>query len=374
MMPSYGARPVQRRKRFDEYFRCYPIKNLGRDASLNYGGKIMLPPSALDKLTRLHIAYPMVFELHAQVPKEVNGVVQQVKTKTHAGVLEFIAEEGRVYLPEWMMRTLGIKEGHLLQLKSTDLPPGKFIKIQAQKMVFIERVSNPKVVLEKVLQNYTALTKNDIIQFLYNDEVFDLKIVEVKYVDPGYPEGIDAITCVEIDLEVDFETPPDYVEPTATSRSGQSRAGHVVGGGNVTPLGEGTMAKAIGYTSLTTAPAGSASAFTGTGNRLKNSRTGTPATKPSTPVAGTSTNQPPQPAAAAVKKAGPQPLRLPIGQLFFGYDIVPLKKEGEDKQETKPSMFSSGGGQTLRSTTGKKRKGEDVKGKGRSKNEPIELD
>lgn len=62
----------------------------------------MLPPSALEKLTRLHIAYPMVFELHAQVQKEVDGVVQQVKTKTHAGVLEFIAEEGRVYLPEWV--------------------------------------------------------------------------------------------------------------------------------------------------------------------------------------------------------------------------------------------------------------------------------
>lgn len=58
----------------------------------NYGGKIFLPPSALEKLTRLHISYPMLFEL-------VNGAAEKT---THAGVLEFVAEEGRIYLPQWV--------------------------------------------------------------------------------------------------------------------------------------------------------------------------------------------------------------------------------------------------------------------------------
>jgi ubiquitin fusion degradation protein 1 len=61
---------------------------------LNYGGKILMPTSALDKLTRLHITYPMLFELH-------NG---QTQCTTHAGVLEFVAEEGKVYLPNWVGR------------------------------------------------------------------------------------------------------------------------------------------------------------------------------------------------------------------------------------------------------------------------------
>ena len=81
-------------KRFDEYYRCYPTVMLpgpNRD-NLNYGGKIIMPPSALEKLTRLHITYPMLFEL-------VNG---QEGTHTHAGVLEFIAAEGRVYIPRWV--------------------------------------------------------------------------------------------------------------------------------------------------------------------------------------------------------------------------------------------------------------------------------
>lgn len=51
-----------------------------------------MPPSALEKLTRLHITYPMLFEL-------ING---QADKLTHAGVLEFVAEEGKVYLPNWV--------------------------------------------------------------------------------------------------------------------------------------------------------------------------------------------------------------------------------------------------------------------------------
>jgi ubiquitin fusion degradation protein 1 len=60
--------------------------------NVNHGGKVIMPPSALDKLTRLHITYPMLFEL-------INGAKERM---THAGVLEFIAEEGKIYLPFWV--------------------------------------------------------------------------------------------------------------------------------------------------------------------------------------------------------------------------------------------------------------------------------
>ena len=65
----------------------------------DHGSKIFLAPSALDKLTRLHITYPMLFSL-------VNGAVVDEATAlpktTNAGVLEFTAEEGKVYLPYWV--------------------------------------------------------------------------------------------------------------------------------------------------------------------------------------------------------------------------------------------------------------------------------
>lgn len=82
-------------RRFDEYYRCYPVTMLPgpeRD-NVNHGGKVIMPPSALDQLTRLHITYPMLFEL-------ING---DKDTMTHAGVLEFIAEEGKIYLPFWVL-------------------------------------------------------------------------------------------------------------------------------------------------------------------------------------------------------------------------------------------------------------------------------
>jgi ubiquitin fusion degradation protein 1 len=81
-------------KRFDEYFSCHPVHLYsGPDKShLNYGGKILMPPSALEKLSRLHITYPMLFEL-------INGNADRT---THCGVLEFIAEEGKIYLPSWV--------------------------------------------------------------------------------------------------------------------------------------------------------------------------------------------------------------------------------------------------------------------------------
>lgn len=51
-----------------------------------------MPPSALEQLTRLNINYPMLFKL-------VNKNTARV---THCGVLEFVADEGKVYLPLWV--------------------------------------------------------------------------------------------------------------------------------------------------------------------------------------------------------------------------------------------------------------------------------
>lgn len=85
-------------RRFDEFYRCYPVVMLPgpERENVNHGGKVIMPPSALDKLTRLHITYPMLFEIH-------NGAKERM---THAGVLEFIAEEGKIYLPFWVSRRL----------------------------------------------------------------------------------------------------------------------------------------------------------------------------------------------------------------------------------------------------------------------------
>lgn len=54
---------------------------------------VIMPPSALDTLTRLNINYPMLFKL---LNKKKN-------TYTHCGVLEFIADEDKIYIPYWVI-------------------------------------------------------------------------------------------------------------------------------------------------------------------------------------------------------------------------------------------------------------------------------
>ena len=52
-----------RNNKFDEYFRCYPINLMpGPDRDYaNHGSKVFLPASALEKLSRLHITWPVLF-------------------------------------------------------------------------------------------------------------------------------------------------------------------------------------------------------------------------------------------------------------------------------------------------------------------------
>jgi ubiquitin fusion degradation protein 1 len=68
----------------------------GKDS--DSGDKIYLPPSALDKLARMNVEYPMLFE----------ATNTALGNKTHCGVLEFSADEGYCYMPYWMMQNLGV--------------------------------------------------------------------------------------------------------------------------------------------------------------------------------------------------------------------------------------------------------------------------
>ncbi|KAI9716947.1 MAG: hypothetical protein M1812_005096 [Candelaria pacifica] len=350
-------------RRFDEYYRCYPVAMLpGPDRDhANHGGKVFLPPSALDKLTRLHITYPMLFEL-------INGAKERM---THAGVLEFIAEEGKIYLPFWVMQTLLLEPGDLLQIKSTDLPSGQFIKLQAQSTAFLD-ISDPKAVLENAFRNFSCLTKGDVFTFLYNDQTFEMAVLETK---PDTEKH--AIGVLETDLEVDFAPPVGYVEPSRQSGTSTPRSATGLPAGGILHH-QGTMAQSINYDSIapssSTAAAGSkavSSNFLLGGQKLsskKGSKAPTP--KPSTPVAGTSTNS--EPRTYARKTNGPQPLRLPPGMLFFGYEIKPVKKKDEQGQnleadETKPKF--SGAGQTLRAGGKKKSEGADPGAEQKDKSE-----
>ena len=132
------------RRTFQDSFRCHSVSLLAaeqqRDAAqLEYSDKIILPPSCLEKLAHLEISYPMIFELTNP---------RYLQRRLHCGVLEFIAQEGMIYLPYWMMENMHLNEGDIVHLKSASIQKGSFVKLQPQTSDFI-KISNPKAVLEQ---------------------------------------------------------------------------------------------------------------------------------------------------------------------------------------------------------------------------------
>jgi len=183
---------------FEERYHAVPVAAADKTdtSKLEAGGKIMLPPSALHKLAQLEIAYPMLFELTNQI----NG------RKLHCGVLEFIANEGSVLMPHWMMENLGLGHGEMVKCKSATLPKGSYVKLRPQSKAFLD-IANPKAVLENTLRNFSALTKGQTVRIMYNRKEYDIDVVDVK------PQEHGAISIVDADVNVDFDAPADYVEP-----------------------------------------------------------------------------------------------------------------------------------------------------------------
>jgi hypothetical protein len=144
---------------------------------------VIMPPSALDQLTRLNIEYPMLFKITNRKSDRL----------THAGVLEFIADEGKIYIPFWMMRNLLLEEGDLVNIENVSLPVATFSKFQPQSVDFLD-ITNPKAVLENCLRNFACLTTGDLVAINYNNKIYELCVLETK---PGR-----AVTIIECDMNV----------------------------------------------------------------------------------------------------------------------------------------------------------------------------
>ncbi|KAF7147759.1 hypothetical protein RHSIM_Rhsim03G0004800 [Rhododendron simsii] len=178
---------------FEQQYCCFPLSHINK-SHLEDGNRIIIPLSAFDQLMSLKIKYPMVFEI----------INPECERASHCGVLEFSADEGFVFLPEWMMKNLQLYEGQLVTLKSTTLCKGTYLKIQPHSMKFFG-LSDPKAVLEKTLRVFSCLTIGDTIMLNHDNNKYYIDILEAK------PSS--AVSVVETDCEVDFALALDYKEP-----------------------------------------------------------------------------------------------------------------------------------------------------------------
>ncbi|KAF5399009.1 Ubiquitin recognition factor in ER-associated degradation protein 1 [Paragonimus heterotremus] len=191
---------------FSTSYKCFPVSffpgNLRN--SVENGGKVIMPPSVLEVLSRLNVQYPMLFKL-------TNA---QANRTTHCGVLEFVADEGNIYVPYWMLRNLLLEEGGLVWVTNAALPVASFAKFQPQSTDFLD-ISNPKAVLENLLRDFACLTVGDIIAINYNERVYELKVLETQ------PE--DAVSIIECDMRVDFAPPVGYEEQDNRSTAAKDK-------------------------------------------------------------------------------------------------------------------------------------------------------
>jgi len=173
--------------------------------SLEKGDKIVLPPSALRTLGHLNIQFPMLFNLTNPSALNLDGE----NRSTHVGVMEFGAPEGKVFLPNWIMRNLLLSEGEIVTVTSTTLPKANFVKFRPATSDFL-KLSNPRVVLETLLRSFSCVTQGDQLCIHYNSRQYYLEVREVK---PAR-----AASIIETDVNVDFEAPEGYEEEMKRER------------------------------------------------------------------------------------------------------------------------------------------------------------
>nr|XP_025690877.1 ubiquitin fusion degradation protein 1 homolog isoform X1 [Arachis hypogaea] len=285
---------------FEQTYRCYPASFIEKP-QLESGDKIIMPPSALDRLASLHIDYPMLFELRNDAAERVS----------HCGVLEFIAEEGMIYMPYWlvdlqMMENMLLQEGSIVRVKNVTLPKGTYVKLQPHTKDFLD-ISNPKAILETTLRNFSCLTTGDSIMVAYNNKKYYIDIIETK--------PANAISIIETDCEVDFAPPLDYKEPEKPSL----------------PASSGKAAAAVEETPAETEP--KFNPFSGAGRRLDGkplnyqpppvSSSGPKDKKPDVPNANS------QSSAASSSQSN---ARQAQGKLVFGSNANRTKDTGKAKQ------------------------------------------
>lgn len=285
---------------FSATYKCYSVSMLPDERqNLEKGGKIIMPPSALHTLTRLNTTYPMLFKL---TNRDKNRY-------THCGVLEFVAEEGKVYLPYWMMRNLLLDEGCMLQVQSVSLPVASFSKFQPQSVDFLD-ISNPKAVLENGLRNFACLTTGDVIAINYNSKIYELCVLETR---PG-----EAVSIIECDMNVEFEAPVGYQEPKRQVKTDEDHAKQ--------EMDDALMEdESVQNTMLP---------FSGKGNRLDGK-----APKESQLDAGTS--------AQREYRRGIPDYNYQIGLLKFNRILRPIQNQNESTEKENNFEAFKGEGQTL---------------------------
>ncbi|XP_072956833.1 uncharacterized protein [Typha angustifolia] len=133
---------------------------------------VIMPPSDLDVL------HSCALIVHCYL----NSTMMPLDV-SHCGVLEFVAEEGFIYMAYQVMQNMLLQERETVRVKNVTLPKA----------------------WKQLLRNFSCLTTGDNIMVAYNNKKYYTDTVELK---PASANGI-----IETECEGDFIPPLNYEEP-----------------------------------------------------------------------------------------------------------------------------------------------------------------
>lgn len=180
---------------FQKEYLCYPLihhpdmddKTLNR---VQRSRKIILPTTALEQLSHYQTDGsngPMVFKL------------MNKEKVVYATVEQFYGDEKVMFVPDSFMVELGINPGERVQIDKVTIPKAEFIQFKPDPQFL--QLSNPKIVLERYLRDYTILYRDQIIPLSYLGKIYNIVVQQTK--------PTDVVLIIDADIQIDFVQPTD---------------------------------------------------------------------------------------------------------------------------------------------------------------------
>ncbi|KAL3821579.1 hypothetical protein ACJIZ3_007484 [Penstemon smallii] len=186
-----------------------------------FGDKIKLPPSCFTELSDQGAfdKGPMHFSL-SLIPQDSlirkENAEKESSKITHAGVLEFTAEEGYVALPLHCWSNLfptDAPSSAMVEVQYVWLPKGTYAKLQSVESGFSD-IPNHKAVLETSLRQHATLSQGDLLTVNHGVLTYHLRVLDLK--------PFSSVSVLETDIEVDI------IGPESVKRANQHVLKHVL--------------------------------------------------------------------------------------------------------------------------------------------------
>jgi len=115
--------------------------------------------------------------------------VQRILDKAYISPLDFRSPENYIFLPRWLMKTLGLRTNDLVDVSFVRIKLAGLVVFQPLTLAWDSLIgsadgssaaSDPKTILEHEVNKYSSLTAGSVIEIEYNGVVYPLYVKETR--------------------------------------------------------------------------------------------------------------------------------------------------------------------------------------------------